>query len=329
MTDQLTAGTARPRPRVLPDYPFRSRWFDSSAGRQHYVDEGPSGAPPVLMLHGNPTWSYYWRHLVGGLRADHRCVAPDLGGMGLSSRPAEPFTPEGFEARAERVEGLVRHLVREEGAPENGWTLVVHDWGGPLGLRWACARPERVARLVVLNSMAFPWPEGHRLHWGLRAVRGSAALARLSHRGNLFARGVTYLGLRTRMPRAVRSAYLAPYARVEERRAVEEFVRAIPLRPADPGWDLAHRLGEGLEVLRDVPTLLCWGMRDPVFDDRVLAEWLRRMPHARPRLYPEAGHLLLEDAPSGVTRDVRAFLAETAGVAGTTDAANTPGGTRA
>jgi cis-3-alkyl-4-acyloxetan-2-one decarboxylase len=312
MTDQLTPRTARPRPRALPDYPFQSRWFDGTAGRQHYVAEGPPGGAPVLMLHGNPTWSYYWRRLIAGLRADHRCVAPDLGGMGLSSRPAEPFTAEGFDARVERVEGLVRHLVREEGAPEDGWTVAVHDWGGPIGLRWACAHPERVSRLVILNTVAFPWPEGHRLHWGLRAVHDSALLARLSNRYNLFARGVTWLGLRSRMPRAVRKAYLAPYTRAGERRSIEEFVRAIPLHPSDMAWDVARRLGDDLDLLRDVPTLLCWGMRDPVFDDRVLAEWLRRMPHARPRLYPEAGHLLLEDAPLRVTQDVRDFLSASA-----------------
>lgn len=312
MTDLLAKLPASARRWGLPDYPFRSRWFSEHGRDQHYLDEGPLDGAPVLMLHGNPTWSYYWRHLVAGLQAQYRCVAPDLGGMGFSSRPAEPFTPEGFEARAERLESLIRHLVREHSAPESGWTVVVHDWGGPIGLRWATRYPGRVSRLVILNTAAFPWPEGHRLHWGLRTIRDSALSAWISHRCNLFARGVTHLGLRGRMSRAVRAAYLAPYTRTSERRAIEQLVRAIPVGPGDAAWETVQELAADLEHLRGLPALLCWGMRDPVFTDEVLAEWLRRLPQARPCLYPDAGHLVLEDARDRVIADVREFLAATA-----------------
>ncbi|PSJ29130.1 hypothetical protein B7P34_08405 [Streptosporangium nondiastaticum] len=296
----------------LPDYPFTSRWFSDSAGTRHYLDEGPRDAPPVLMLHGNPTWSYFWRHLVIGLRERYRCVVPDMAGMGLSSRTAEPFTVGGFQARADRIEALVTHLTVKHQAPERGWTVVVHDWSGPVGLRWASWHAERIARIIVCNTVAFPWPEGHRLYWGLKFIHASALAAWISYRHNLFALGITHQGVTSRMPRQVRAAYLAPYRRRSDRRAIEKFVRAIPRKAGDMGWETLHELGRDLTALRNKPTLLCWGMQDPVFNDQVLDGWMRRLPHAQVRLFPHAGHLLLDDVPHQVTNDVLAFLAVTA-----------------
>ncbi len=163
----------------LPDYPFTPQRFPLRAGiGMSYLDEGPREAAPVLMLHGNPSWSYYWRRLVLGLRDGYRCLVPDHVGMGLSDKPqdgpaAQPRYDYTLAARVDDLDALVEHLIAERGAPARGWTLVLHDWGGMIGMAWACRRPERVARLVVTNTAAFPNPKGRRLPAALRLGRDS------------------------------------------------------------------------------------------------------------------------------------------------------------
>ncbi len=145
---------------TLPGYPFASHFLTRAGLTQHYVDEG-DGAP-VLMLHGNPSWSYLWRRLIVALRAEHRCVAPDHIGMGLSDKPDEDRYAYTLASRVDDLDALTDHLIAAQGAPERGWTVVMHDWGGPIGMAWASRHPERVARLVVLNTAAFPNPHGAR-----------------------------------------------------------------------------------------------------------------------------------------------------------------------
>ncbi|MBY8886106.1 alpha/beta fold hydrolase [Streptomyces sp. PTM05] len=294
--------------RRLPGYPFRGHWFDHGNWRQHYVDEG-RGAP-VLFVHGNPAWSYLWRGLIQGLRGGYRCVAPDHMGLGLSDRAREHEGSLCAERRAEDLARLVEHLVANEGAPERGWTLVVHDWGGPIGLMWARSHPGMVDRLVVLNTAAFPWPAEYRLPLGLRAMRHWPA-GPLAHYGNVMAHAAVRVGVCRRLPQAVRAAYLAPYRRPRDRRAVGRFVREIPLRPSDPGWARAQWLAEGLHAFEDLPCFVGWGMRDPVFNDVVLAEWTQRLPQGRFHLYPFAGHYVMEDAADQLLSDLTSFLSAT------------------
>lgn len=291
-----------------PDYDFTPRWFEHDGVRQHYLDEG-TGAP-VLILHGNPSWSYMWRHLVRELRADHRCVVPDHIGMGLSDRPGESAYAYTASRRLADLERLLQHLVSERGLPEQGWTLVGHDWGGCIGMAWARRQPERVSRVVMLNSGAFPLPAGYRLPWYLRLIRRGGRLpAEVVHRTNVFARTAVRLGVTSRLPAPVRGAYVAPYRRRERRLAVVRFIQDIPLAPADPAWPLVD-VGPGeAPEMTSLPMLVCWGGRDPVFDHRFLAEWVYRFPSAEVQLFPRAGHFVQEDAREEVLACVREFLA--------------------
>lgn len=285
------------------DYPFEGRFLDLDGIRMHYLDEGDG--PPVVMVHGNPTWSYYYRHLVLALRDNHRVVVPDHIGCGLSDKPGEDAYPYRLERRVEDLERLIDHAELDGKV-----TLVVHDWGGMIGMAWAVRHPERVERLVILNTSGFHLPVGKRVPFSLRLSR--SVLGAFLVRGlNLFCRGaLRYCATQRRLTPGERRAYLAPYDSWDHRLAVHRFIQDIPIRPTDPGYDIVSEVQAGLEHFRDTPTLLLWGMRDFVFDPSYLEEWERRMPHARVHRYEEAGHYLLEDARDEVRSLVESFASD-------------------
>ncbi|MFB9907590.1 alpha/beta fold hydrolase [Allokutzneria oryzae] len=293
----------------LPDYDFASHWFRHDVARQHYLDEG--SGPPVLMLHGNPSWSYYWRRLVLALRADHRCIVPDHVGMGLSDRPLERDYDYTLASRVDDLDALTDELVKNGGAPATGWTLVLHDWGGPIGMAWAARHPERVSRLVMLNTAAFPSPFARlppTLRLPLWAIKNTWVAEHLFLRHNVFARGAALLGVTRGMPPEVREAYLHPYRTRQDRLAILRFVQDIPLRPGDRAWPQLLEAECGAALLADRPAFIGWGGRDPVFRSAFLDEWRRRFPRAVFRLYPEAGHYVLEDRAAELVREIREFL---------------------
>jgi len=298
----------------LPDYPFTPQRFPLRPGiGMSYLDEGPRDAPPVLMLHGNPSWSYYWRRLVLGLRDGYRCLVPDHVGMGLSDKPqdgpaAQPRYDYTLAARVDDLDALVEHLIAERGAPARGWTLVLHDWGGMIGMAWACRRPERVARLVVTNTAAFPNPKGRRLPAALRLGRDSRLGAWLILQHNAFARGAARWGVTRALDAASRAALLSPYDTPAHRLATLRFVQDIPLGPADRAWPLVQDTGAALAQFADRPMQLLWGLKDFVFDRAFFEEWRRRFPQAEAVAYPDAGHYVLEDAHERLVPAVRRFL---------------------
>ncbi|MFI1199979.1 alpha/beta fold hydrolase [Streptomyces sp. NPDC020883] len=295
--------------RLLPGYPAPDDWWRVPATGQHYLDAG-AGAP-VLLLHGNPSWSYVWRRLLPVLSPHVRCLAPDLPGLGLSPRPVPPpSNADRYAAQLAFLDSLFTHLVDHRRIPPRGWTFVMHDWGGPLGIAWALRNPGVVDRLVVLNTIGFRWPPGYRLPLSLRSIRGVAAVAALAHLTNAFPRAAVRAGVVHRLRVEVRRAYLLPYAHRRDRGAVVEFVRSIP-RDDDPAWRLLEP-PEGRSRLDRLPVFVGWGMRDPVFTPLVLDEWTRRFPQARVHRYADAGHYVMEDAADELGRDIRDFLLETA-----------------
>jgi haloalkane dehalogenase len=269
-----------------------------------YVDEGTGH--PVVMVHGNPSWSYMYRKLVAALSGEHRTIAPDHIGMGRSDAPPRSRYPYDL---ARRVEDFTRFMDSLDlGEPV---TLVVHDWGGMIGLAWAVEHPERVARLVLLNTAAFPLPAHKRLPVSLQLARTPFVGELLVRGANAFAIGATLLGVRRgRMPKAVRQGYLAPYSSWGRRVGINQFLQDIPVEPSHPSYPVVEATGERLDRLGSIPTLICWGTKDPVFDLDYLVEWERRLPHAEVHRV-DAGHFVLEDAPDVVVPLIEGFLART------------------
>jgi haloalkane dehalogenase len=289
-------------PREL--YPFEGSYLDLAGVRMHYLDEGRGEA--VLCVHGNPTWSFYYRRLALALRGCHRVVVPDHIGCGLSDKPTDERYPYTLARRVDDLEALIDHLGLAD------LTLVVHDWGGPIGFGWAVRHPERVRRLVMFNTGAFHMPAGKRMPWQLSLVRDTP-LGPLLVRGlNAFARGAARTACtRVRMPRALRDAYCAPYDSWAARRAVLRFVQDIPLEPGDPAYDELSRVEAGLGSLANRPALILWGGCDFVFDRHFLAVWRRLLPAAEVHEFPDCGHYVLEDAAEEIIPLVERFLAPT------------------
>ncbi len=285
-------------------FPFEGRFLDRSGLRYHYLDEGRGR--PVVMVHGNPTWSFYYRDLVKALRRDHRVIVPDHIGCGPSDKPGDDRYAYRLENRVDDLEALLEHLeIRDD------VTLVVHDWGGAIGLAWAARHPKRVSRLVILNTSAFPLPEGKRMPWQLTLVR-DWRISGWAVRGlNAFALMASYVACRRGMSSAVRRGYLWPYDSWKNRIAVLRFVQDIPLGPEDPSYGLLLRIHAGLAHFRETPGLICWGGRDCVVDDAVLEQWMRELPKAELQRFPEAGHYVLEDAPDEIAQALRDFLERT------------------
>ncbi len=259
-------------------------------GRQrewHVLDNGVEATHGTLLcIHGNPTWSYLWRGLLAAAPPGWRVIAPDHLGMGFSERTDAPRTV------AQRVDDLGR--LTEALGVTGPVVTVGHDWGGILSLGWALAHRDQLRGVVVANT-AVAQPPGDlgppliRLAH-LPGVRSLGCVATPT-----FVRGTTALS-RPSLPREVRDALALPYGTVEGRRAVGAFVADIPFSPSHPSYDAVAELAEGVRTL-DVPALMFWGPRDPVFGERYLTDLLERMPHAQVHRYEGASHLVTEDAP--------------------------------
>jgi haloalkane dehalogenase len=283
-------------------YPFQSRYCRIGGYRYHYVDEGQGH--PVVMLHGNPTWSFYYRSLITGLRDECRALAPDHIGCGLSEKP--PGSAYGYSLD-DRVRDFDQFL--ETVGITGDLSLILHDWGGMIGLAWAVQHPDRVKRLVILNTSGFFPPGGKTLPMRLRMIRNLSWFAEpaVLHL-NLFARGALWMAAKKSLPPDVKKALLAPYDTPANRIATLRFVQDIPVGPTDPSYDTVRRVDDHLGDLKDIPMLICWGKHDFVFDEDYYNEWRRRFPHAESHLFSDAGHYLLEDAPNRVLDRIRIFF---------------------
>ena len=287
----------------FPDYPFKSNFLSVKGHRMHYLDEGDPAAAPVVMVHGNPTWSFFFRRPLLALRDTCRCVAPDHIGMGLSDKPGATDYGYRLNDRIDDLEALLQELgIRER------ITLLLHDWGGMIGMGYACRHPERIKALVILNTAAFPLPRQARLPWQLRLAR-SALGAPLVQGLNAFCRGaLEHCSVRGPLDADVRRAYLAPYDNWHQRLGVLRFVQDIPLAPDHPSYALVQRIDQDSRVFQQTPMLICWGMRDFVFTPAFLQAWRERFPQAQVHAYDNAGHYLLEDAADEVIASIQRFL---------------------
>jgi pimeloyl-ACP methyl ester carboxylesterase len=289
------------------EYPFASHWLERPNGvRMHYLDEGDG--PPVVMVHGNPTWSFYYRRLVQALRGTHRCIVPDHIGCGLSDKPGDDRYAYTLQSRVEDLEALLAAADVGRSAV-GGVTWIVHDWGGMIGLTAALRSSLPIRRVVILNTSGFLKPATKRMPWALRAARDAGPISSLLVRGgNAFAHGATWMATKRGLPRRIRRAYVAPYDSWANRIATLRFVQDIPLSPRDRSYELVRWTDENVRRLRDVPVLIAWGRHDFVFDDHFLNEWLRRLPNAEPHVFEYAGHYVLEDAAEEIVPLISRFV---------------------
>lgn len=297
-----------PAIRIDPDvrevYPFDSQFLNIDGRRYHYIDQG--SGPPMVMVHGNPTWSFYYRHLIQTFGDRFRTVAMDHMGCGLSDKPHPRDYAYTLAQRVSDLERLMTHLDLQE------ITLVVHDWGGMIGLAWALRNLARIRRVVILNTTGFSPPRGKPIPWQLKAIRNLPWLAAPAVLGgNLFARAAIHMAARRPLNRIARKGLLAPYDRWSHRWATLRFVQDIPLTPADPSFTLVNWVDRHLDRLADLPMLICWGAHDFVFDLDYLDEWRQRFPMAQTHLIEQAGHYVLEDAPLETARYIETFCETT------------------
>ncbi|WP_242108633.1 alpha/beta fold hydrolase [Luteimonas aquatica] len=293
----------------FPDYPFAPQRFEVRPGiAMSYLDEGPREGEVVVMLHGNPSWSYYWRHLVLGLREPapgkaYRCIVPDHVGMGLSDKPDDARYRYTLQSRVDDLGALLDHL-----GIDGPLTLAVHDWGGMIGFGWALSHAAQVRRLILTNTAAFPLPAEKSMPWQLTFGRDLALGGALIRAFNLFAAGASRIGVARRMPADVRRAYVAPYDSWAHRIATLRFMQDIPLRAGDPAWALVEAAGRRLPEFADRPAFIGWGLQDFVFDHHCLDTFRRALPNARVQAYADAAHYVLEDKHEALVPMMRAFL---------------------
>ena len=283
-------------------YPFQSHFITIEGMNLHYLDEGLG--EPLVMVHGNPTWSFYYRNLVQGLSPDFRTIVPDHIGCGLSDKPAESDYNFRLATRIRDLEILLDYLHLSQPI-----TLVMHDWGGAIGLGYALRHPDRISRIILMNTAAFLLPAGKKLPLRLQLLRRFLFFSRMAFLGgNLFVRAALFMAPHARLRRDVCKGLSAPYNSWNNRLATFKFVEDIPLVPSDPSYALVQWMDHNLHRLSSIPKLICWGMHDFVFDQAYLKEWQQRFPDARIRTFPSAGHYLLEDAPSPVLKEILNFL---------------------
>ena len=276
-------------------FPFESHTLSLPVGRLHYVDEGPRTANPILCLHGNPTWAFHYRSLIAEARPFHRVVAFDHMGMGLSDRPTE-FS----YSLADHVANAIAFV---EALDLQKITLVVHDWGGAIGMGLALARPERIARITLMNTAAFFLP---RLPKRIAICRAGALGEFLTRGLNGFALAATRMTTTTPLAKDVRAGYLAPYASWRRRIGIWNFVRDIPMEPSHRSRATLANIEKGLSSLQK-PVQILWGERDWCFTPEFREVWKKHFPKAYVHKFDDASHYLIEDEPNAVISLIRDF----------------------
>jgi haloalkane dehalogenase len=287
-----------------PNYQFDSHYFELPDGfRYHYIDEqrprNAENREPLLMVHGNPTWSYFWRNLVTEYRDRYRCIAVDHLGCGLSDKPVESKYPYTLECRIDDLCRLIEHLDLRN------VTLIAHDWGGAIGMGAAVRLAERFDRFVLMNTAAF-----HGIRCPLRiGICRIPFLGRILIQGlNLFARGATWMAVTKRLPKEIRNSFAAPYDSWAHRTALYRFVQDIPLSPKHPSYKTLSEIEEALPNFRHKPICFIWGMHDWCFTPDYLKRFLQFFPEADVYRLDAAHHYLLEDAPDEIINALNEFL---------------------
>lgn len=285
------------------EYPFESHFLEMQNGvRMHYVDEQPANSTSpntILCVHGNPTWSFYYRSIVSEFRDQCRVVAVDHVGCGLSDKPQQYDY-----CLAQHTKNLIQLI---ETLDLRNITLVVHDWGGAIGLGAAVRCPDRFRNIVILNTAAFPPPY---IPKRIAACRIPLIGSWMIRYGNAFARAAISMAI-DRLPRlspAASEGLLAPYDTPKHRIAIDRFVQDIPLSPNHPTWSVLEKLEQDLVNLRQLPIHFIWGMRDWCFRPECMERLQVAFPNATRLELHDVGHYVMEEAPSEVIAELKRFV---------------------
>lgn len=282
-------------------YPFSGSFFTHQSGhKQHFVDEG--SGEPFVMVHGNPSWSFLYRDMIKEFSNDYRCIAPDHIGCGLSDKPDLNSFGYTLKEHVDNLEALIDSLNLQQ--PIN---LAVHDWGGAIGMGYATRHPDRVKRLIVLNTGAFRLPAECPFPWPIWAFRNTEIGACMNRHLNAFSFIASHTCSIKGMSRKVRHGFRAPYDSPANRVATTRFVQDIPLIESDPSYAELVRIETGLELLKDKPMIICFGRKDFVFNRYFYQEWQKRFPKAEAHSF-HAGHYVLEDMGEQIFNLVRFFF---------------------
>lgn len=277
------------------EYPFQSHYMDIGNNKLHYVDEGQGEV--ILMLHGNPTWSFFYRNLAKHFAKTHRVIVPDHIGCGLSSKPQD------YEYTLKKHIDNICRLVEE--LQLKNITLVVHDWGGAIGMGLATRHPELIKKMVVMNTAAFRSLEIPARINVLRNPLGEWFIRKF----NGFAGPATVMATKKGLSPLVKKGFVLPYDNFESRIATAKFVQDIPMSETHPTYNTLKDIEEKLTTIK-APVLLLWGEKDFCFTMNFQKKWLQFFPEAHTVTYPEAGHYLIEDETESVIREMEKFLKE-------------------
>jgi haloalkane dehalogenase len=264
----------------LPDFPFVPRYRDFEGLRLAHLDEGEG--PPVLFLHGEPTWSFLWRKVIPPVRdAGYRCVAPDLAGFGRSDKPIDGDWYS-YDRHTETIARLVEELDLQDA------TVVVHDWGGAIGLRVAVEDPERISRIVILDPAVFTGRQPMNESW--------LNFRDFVERTEDLPIGLLIRGGCKRDPgEEVIAAYDAPFPNADSKAGARAFPRILPTSPEMPGAEAGQRV---LDALRSDkrPTLILWADSDPVLPLQTGERFAAALGTEIDHVIADASHFLQEDA---------------------------------
>ena len=281
------------------DFPYRSRFIQlpnlsQAEGTMHYVDEGAGEV--LLCLHGNPTWSFYFRNIIEHFSKKMRVIAIDHLGCGASS------SPQNF---AYTLQNRINHLdffIKKQNFERVN--LLVHDWGGAIGMGWAIQYPEKINKIIFLNTAAFLSRDiPKRISLCKTPLVGEFVVRRL----NGFALAATMLASQKKMDKKIKKAFLWPYRNFEKRIAIARFIQDIPYFSTHLSYGLVKDIEENLHKIKG-KKLFLWGCKDFCFHEKFLDKWHGIYPEAQIKKFPQAGHYILEDDPGGVIKSMDAFL---------------------
>lgn len=277
------------------EYPFAGKFFTTKSNhRLHYLDEG--SGHPVIMVHGNPTWSFFYRNLVKELKQNYRVIVPDHLGMGLSERPQD------YQYTLENHRDNLCQLLTELNITEA--SLIVHDWGGPIGLGAALKSKLQTKQTIIMNTAAFV---DANIPSSINFCRTPFLGEYMMRSFNAFAWPATFMAVEKPLNRNIKKGFLLPYNNYQNRIGVARFVQDIPMQEGHRSFDTLKAIEEDLVNLPG-DKLLLWGAKDFCFTTHFYERFREFFPEAKTHLIQDAGHYLLEDAPEETLEAIKTFL---------------------